>query len=169
MAEQQWFVVQTKVRQEALAEENLNRQHYITYLPKTKVKKRRRDKWLEQIEPLFPGYVFLQLKVGETSVAPVRSTIGVLRLVEFGRHLAPLPESVISFLKNNQDHASGLHENIETPLQKGDAVEVLVGAFAGLKGIYQLQKSSDRVEVLMNILGSQKPITLDGDAIIRSG
>ena len=167
MAEQQWFAVQTKVRQESLAEENLKRQHYTTYLPLIQVRKRRRDKWVEQIEPLFPGYVFLQLEVGETSVAPVRSTVGVLRLIEFGGKLASIPDNIIGFLKGNEE-TSGLHSTIEQPMQLGDIVEVLEGPFAGLKGIYQLQKSSQRVEVLMNILGSQQSITLGGDAIIRS-
>ena len=160
MAEQQWFAVQTKVRQESLAEENLKRQHYTTYLPQIQGRKRRRDKWVEQIEPLFPGYVFLQLEVGETS-------IGVLRLIEFGGKLASIPDNIISFLKDNEE-ASGLHSPIEQPMQLGDIVEVLEGPFAGLKGVYQLQKSSQRVEVLMNILGSQQSITLGGDAIIRS-
>ncbi len=58
---QHWYVVHCKPRQEATAEEHLNRQGYGAYLPKVLLRKRKRDKWVKVVEPLFPRYLFSQV------------------------------------------------------------------------------------------------------------
>ena len=83
-----WYAVQTKPRQEAVAELHLQRQHFETYLPKILVRKHRRDKWTKVVEPLFPRYLFVRLDPDENSLSPVRSTKGVAGPVRFGRTAA---------------------------------------------------------------------------------
>ena len=67
-----WFVVQTKPRQEQIALDNLSRQGYHSYLPRLCQQKRRRDQWHTVVEPLFPGYLFVQLTPGTDNTAPIR-------------------------------------------------------------------------------------------------
>lgn len=55
------YAVHAKPRQEGVANDNLERQGYVTYLPKILVRKRRRDKWVKLVEPLFPRYLFIQV------------------------------------------------------------------------------------------------------------
>lgn len=47
----QWHTVQSKLRQEATAEQNLQRQGFETYLPKICLRKRKRDKWVSLFGP----------------------------------------------------------------------------------------------------------------------
>ena len=50
----EWYAVHARPRQEAVAELNLKRQGYRTYLPRILLRKRRRGKWARVVEPLFP-------------------------------------------------------------------------------------------------------------------
>ena len=79
-----WYVVATKLRQETVALQNLKRQSYEVFLPQITLRKRRRGKWQEVIEPLFPGYLFVALEAGVDDAAPIRSTLGCVGLVRFG-------------------------------------------------------------------------------------
>jgi transcriptional antiterminator RfaH len=160
-----WYALQTKSRQEATAEENLNRQGFDTYLPKISLKKRRRDKWVPVTEPLFSRYLFIQVDADEQSLAPVRSTLGVASLVRFGHLLRPLPNEVIAHLKQAESPSSHQREDAVWPHQPGDLVEVLTGPFAGLTGIYQMQKGEDRALLLLSLLGSTQQIALPIDSL----
>lgn len=54
-----WYVVQTRSRHERVAEENLLRQGYQSYLPLIKQIKIGRNRETIRLEPMFPGYIFL--------------------------------------------------------------------------------------------------------------
>ena len=72
-----WYAVYTKPRQERIARENLERQSFEAYMPLMRVRRKRRDKWVEAIEPMFSRYLFIRLALGTTNVASIRSTRGV--------------------------------------------------------------------------------------------
>jgi len=71
-----WHVVYTKPRQERVAEENLLRQHYETWLPLIGKWTRRAPGWACEAQPMFPRYLFLRTTDAQQSLAPVRSTLG---------------------------------------------------------------------------------------------
>jgi len=81
-----WYVVATRPRQESVARDHLTRQGYSVLLPEISLKKRRQSRWVVVIEPLFPGYLFVQLAFGQDDTAPIRSTRGCRDLVRFGKH-----------------------------------------------------------------------------------
>ena len=103
----EWYAVHARPRQEAVAELNLERQGYHTYLPKIRLRKRRRDKWTKVVEPLFPRYLFIRVDPNRQSLAPVRSTLGVAGLVRFGQLLRPVPDGVIAYLKQVENPTTG--------------------------------------------------------------
>ena len=160
-----WYAVQTKPRQEATAEHNLQRQGFTTYLPKILLRKRRRDKWTKVVEPLFPRYLFIQVDPGEHSLAPVRSTLGVAGLVRFGHHLEPVPDSIIDYLRQAENPDTHQHHADDWPQQRGDAVRILEGPFAGLGGIFQAATSEQRAMVLIELLGRHNTVQVPMDAI----
>ena len=161
----EWYAVQTRPRQEAIAELNLARQGYHSYLPKVLLRKRRRDKWTRVVEPLFPRYLFIQVDPGEQSLAPVRSTLGVAGLVRFGQLLRPVPDSVIEYIKQAENPDTHQQHADEWPHQPGDAVQILEGPFAGLSGIFQAATGEERAMLLIELLGRQNTIDVAMDAI----
>src|SRR5450759_2270221 len=93
-----WYAVCCKPRQEAVAEENLLRQGFHVYLPRIRIRQRRRGQWLDAVEVLFPRYIFIRIDPLRRTTAPVRSTRGVIGLVRFGGQPAVVPDSVMEAL-----------------------------------------------------------------------
>lgn len=154
----QWYAVHTRPRQENTAEEHLNRQGFNAYLPKVLLRKRKRDKWVKIVEPLFPRYLFIQVDPQLLSLAPVRSTLGVAGLVRFGHELRPVPDGVIACLKTAENTETHQLDADAWPHKPGDRVEVLEGPFAGLTCIFQLATAEERGLLLIDLLGRQNSI-----------
>jgi transcriptional antiterminator RfaH len=151
----QWFVVSTKPRQEQVALDNLQRQGFHAYLPRIAMQKRRRDQWHSVSEPLFPGYVFVQLTLGQDNTAPIRSTLGARGLVRFGTHTPSLDNSLIDWFKQQEQQQFEQPKTASDLFKPGAPVTILNGPFAGLQAVYEMPKSADRALLLISILGRE--------------
>lgn len=149
-----WYLVYTKPRQEEVALTNLLRQGYGAYLPRARHWRRRQGRRVQVVEPLFPRYLFIHLDTQTDNWGPIRSTLGVASLVRFGPEPAQIPESLVSFLKQ-QESEQGLHDWAEPDFAAGDRVRVAEGPFGGYGGILLARTSRERVLVLLDILGRQ--------------
>ena len=154
-----WYLVVTKPQSEFKAQENLSRQGYETYLPLVQTSRRRNGKIVNRTEALFPRYLFIYLDKETDNWAPIRSTIGVAGLVRFGGMPAVVPENMIANLKNNENEF-GLQSFEKKELKQGDKFEIVDGPFEGYKAIYQKMKSTERVSVLLDIVGKNTQVTL---------
>ena len=161
--ESPWYVVATKPRQESIARDHLQRQGYRLLLPEIRLKKRRQNRWAEAVEPLFPGYLFVQLTFGRDDPAPIRSTRGCRDLVRFGEHHPPIPASVLEELTSQ---AAFVSEG--GPLFiAGDSVRLEGGAFSGLTAVFDMPKGDDRAQVLIQMLGKEQQVIVHSDQLIR--
>ena len=95
----QWFVVHTKPRQEQRALENLQRQGFAAWLPMLSVEKFRRGRLEKVVEPMFSRYLFIQLDKVSSNWSPIRSTMGVSKLVTFGNQPAAVPPDIVDALR----------------------------------------------------------------------
>ena len=158
-----WYVVATRPRQESVARDHLTRQGYSVLLPEISLKKRRQSRWVAVVEPLFPGYLFVQLAFGQDDTAPIRSTRGCRDLVRFGEHHPPIPATVVEVLMG-QD--ASVRES--GPLfTSGERVRVEGGPFAGLAAIYDMPKGDDRARVLLEMLGKVQQVVVDSDHLAK--
>ena len=162
----QWFVVNTKPRQEQVALDNLQRQGYHAYLPRIVMQKRRRDQWHSVSEPLFPGYVFVQLTLGQDNTAPIRSTLGARGLVRFGTHTPSLDNSLIDWFEQQEQQQFEQPKTASDLFKPGAPVTILAGPFAGLQAVYEMPKSADRALLLISILGRQTQIQCELNNIV---
>ena len=154
-----WYLIHTKPLGERIAQCNLERQGYGVYFPRLLRRGVYGRHQRERIDPLFPRYLFLGLHHAQQSLAPVRSTVGVARVVRFGCEYAVVPPDVIYALQSRADPASGLHQLTHwSPLRAGSPVRIVQGPFAGLEGIFEREVGSDRVDVLLEVLGRQTPV-----------
>jgi len=160
MSEQRcWYLIHSKPRMEKQAEENLSRQGYETYLPMVKTRRRRNNRYITLVEAFFPRYLFIYLNTQTDNWAPIRSTLGVSRLIQFGGIPAIAPAELIDSLKTNEDELG--FQNIEKKEMKaGDKVNIIDGPFAGYTGIYNKKKSTERVTILLDIVGKQSEVTI---------
>ena len=148
-----WYLIHTKIRQERVALENLERQGFACFLPTILAEKLRRGVLQVVQEPLFPRYLFIRLGTGveSQSWAPIRSTLGVSRLVTFGQTPATIHDELIAQLQVKTDSAEVQLRHFEPAEQ----VVVTDGPFLGVEAIYQMADAEGRVMVLLNILSKQ--------------
>ncbi len=154
-----WYLVHTKPQQEYRAQENLKRQGYTTYLPVFRNRRRRKNRYIERTEPLFPRYLFIQLSQETDNWAPIRSTIGVSALVRFGTRPAQVPNELVEVLVAREDE-NGIQDLPPPEFTKGDRVRIVEGVMSGLEGIYMAKDSTERVTILLEIAGRHTRVSL---------
>lgn len=159
-----WYLVYCKPRQEHVARENLSRQGYETYLPRLHERRRRQGKRVSLVAPMFPRYLFIHLSSESDNWAPIRSTLGVVSVVRFGRTPARVPDDLVAAMKSRED-AEGLHVLPANDYRPGRRVRITEGSFAGYEGIFQAATGRDRVTVLLDVLGRNARTSVDADAI----
>ncbi len=163
-----WFVVQTKPRQEDIALENLERQGFVSYLPKILLKKKLRNRWQKVIEPLFRNYLFIHTDPDHQSISVVRSTTGVTKLVRFGLELVPIPSDIIDLIKLREKQVSADFSETTCNFCKGDKLEITEGPLTGLSAIFEIQNAQERIFVLMEILGKQSRVSLSLSQVVKA-
>ncbi len=164
-----WYVIHTKPACEGVALENLSRQRYTAYLPLMVQTLRRAGRRHERVGALFPRYLFLRLNEGQQTLAPVASTVGVAAIVRFGTRYAIVPDEVIADLQARADPATGLHRlNCGRKLTPGAAVRIRLGPFDGLEGVFEREAGTDRVVVLLRLLGQSAPVCVPADFVMAS-
>ena len=80
-------------------------------------------------------------------------------MVRFGAIPAVVPENMIANLKSNEDEI-GLQSFEKNELKQGDKVAIIDGLFEGYEAIYQQMKGTERVSVLLDIVGKSTQVTL---------
>jgi transcriptional antiterminator RfaH len=148
--EMQWFLLQTKVRQEQRAAENLKRQKVASFCPMIRVEKISQGKRSEVQDVLFPGYLFVQL--GETSVSTtaVRSTRGVSHFVTSAGAPIKVPHGLVEQLRERVTvHADVVMSQLP---KSGAKVEVIDGLFKGVNAVFAEPDGNSRAIVMVTLL-----------------
>lgn len=159
-----WYLIQTKPRQERLAQENLERQGYTIYLPFAEIRRRKRGRTVRVVDPMFPRYLFICLCDETDDWRPIRSTLGVTNLVKFGQMPARIPDSLISSLRKRENEQGIL---IVTPpdYKIGEKVRIAEGPMEGYEGIFQSRTGKERVVILLQIAKKSIKIQLAADQV----
>jgi transcriptional antiterminator RfaH len=159
-----WYLLRTKANAEQQSYDHLERQGYAAYFPRFIRRIRRVDTRSVAVVPLFPGYVFVHVRIGEQILGPIKSTRGVLNIVRFGEDYAVVPDRVIHEL-HLRANDRGLHEGADRYPKPHDRIRVKEGPFEGMEAIFQRDCGEDRVLVLMSILGHDRTVKLPEHSI----
>jgi len=161
MATSNWLLLQVKPRQEMRALENLERQQGVCYCPLIRVEKLSRGKRVYGEEPLFPGYLFINMDSGRSDLtyAAVRSSRGVSKIVSFGVEPIKVPDALLDQIKHREQTDSMGLISKDLP-QSGDSISITEGPFRGLKAVFSHTDGVQRSIVLINLLNQQTPTSL---------
>jgi len=156
-----WYVVQTHAHAEGKAAAHLARQGFDAYLPRY-LKRRRHARRIETVAaPLFPRYLFVTVDTMRQRWRAIHSTIGVTHLVCNGDDPVPVTDDVIETLKAREDEQGFVTLRQRPRFALGEKVRVLDGVFADCLGLFDGMKDSDRVTVLLDLLGRKVRLVLD--------
>ncbi len=162
---QRWYVVQSHPNAELKAVTHLNRQGFVTYLPRY-LKRRRHARRVDVVAaPLFPRYLFVSIDTTAQRWRSIYSTVGVSSLVCTGDTPLPVAEQVVAALKQRED-GTGLVKLDHRPLfRAGDKIRMLEGVFTDCLGLYDGMPDRDRVAVLLDLLGRKVRVLVDPESV----
>lgn len=127
-----WYVLYTRSRHEKKVEEELLKQGFESYCPKTKHLKKWSDRKKIVEEPLFKSYCFV--KILENQKYEVLTTLGVVKFISFGGKSATLRSEIVERIKSMLNEFESREVNIEK-LNEKDNVLIKSGVFIDNKGI----------------------------------
>lgn len=162
-ARNSWFLAQLRPNCHKIAERNLLRQGFQTFLPMHEEVKRRPGQFVTKLRPLFTGYMFVGFDATKGSWRAVNSTYGITRLVSFGGEPQPVPLDLISRLMRRCDEGGKL---LPPPiLNTGDAVKITDGPFAEFVATIEEINSDQRVWILLELMGRSTRVAVQPDAL----
>jgi len=158
-----WAAVSLKPNQTHKAEANLKRQEIDFLAPKIIVTKRQHNRFINKINLLFPGYIFVNIDLSTDDPRKVQSTYGVSQILKVGGQIGTLPKNFIEELKSAK---LDVPQTCEVGLKPGDNIEIIRGPFAGLIAKITELDSQNRLKCLFNILQGKINMSMNGKDVV---
>jgi transcriptional antiterminator RfaH len=158
-----WFVVQTKPKNEERASGNLANGGFEVLAPRLKARRYREGRFVSIIEPMFPGYIFVKFDPID-DFHMIKYTRGVKGVVHFGDRIAPIRPELVEFIRSRLD--DGIAIIRQKPLAKGERVLIQDGPFKGLSGIFEKElDGKERVAILLEGIAFAATMEIDRDLV----
>lgn len=158
MQDFKWYLVQFKPNSHRIAERNLLRQGFDVFLPMQKITKRNATRFVHELRPVFPGYLFVHLCASAGPWRTVNATYGVSKLVSFSKIPAPVPDDFIDGLISRCDQDAVL--KADGDMCPGDQVIINQGPFSNFLATIQDIQDDERVWILLDLLGQKSKINV---------
>jgi len=158
-----WYALHTKSRFESVVCDLLIKKSIDAFLPKVRVKSKRRDRNVMLNTPLFPGYLFVNTDLNPDKHLEILKTTGAVKLIGNQNKPVPIPDEAVESLKimviAENPVATG------SKLKKGDRVIVVSGPFTGVIGSFIRYQGKGRIVVNIEALGQFASVDVDEDDI----
>jgi transcription elongation factor/antiterminator RfaH len=158
-----WYVLHTKSRFENVVSDGLIKKSLEVFLPKIKVKSKRRDRKLMIQVPLFPGYLFVKTDLKPTEHIEILKTVGAVKLIGSKEGPISVSDETVESLKIMVTGSDAITTG--SRFRKGDRVLIVYGPLAGVKGTFSRYRGQDRVVVYIEALGQFAAVEVDEDDI----
>jgi transcriptional antiterminator NusG len=171
----QWFAVHTLSGQEQKVKTYIEKfkkaeelDDFISevLLPTEVVSEVKGGKKSTKVRKLYPGYVFVNMKLyeeGKVIIKPfyfVKDAAGVIGFVG-GEHPAPLRQTEIDEIKARIEAATG-KEVPKVSFEVGEEVKITDGAFANLTGrVDEIDPARGKLKISVSIFGRFTPVELE--------
>jgi transcriptional antiterminator RfaH len=151
-----WFLVQTNSRCEKKCLEGLKKLDIEAYLPLHKVKRQWSDRVKTIEEPLFKGYIFVNIESrNRFSIFKVQN---IFRYVQFNSEFATISQKEIDAIKKALENDKIL-EIVEINFEIGQEVLVTSGPFSGVHA--RLIDTSKRGKLILEVKSIGKGVVLE--------
>ena len=159
-----WYVVQSKPREELRAEYFLKEKGFQVYLPLMEVAITRGFRDVMKEKPLFPSYLFCHFDA-ERSLAYVRWTKGVVKILPESIAPTSVDDGLVTAIRS-----LGQKDGIirKKALEKYDQIRITRGPMKDILGIFDYWTSDEgRVRLLLNFLNYQASVELHHSLVER--
>jgi transcriptional antiterminator RfaH len=157
-----WFALFAKPRMEYRVADTLAARGLDTWVPTLQYHGRRGNA-LER--PFFPRYLFARFDWDQVGGVNIQWTPGLSRLVTFDGHPSWLDDRRLEFLRSR---LSGVDGDAFLALKPGERVRVRQGPFQDMEAVFDRRMNgTQRVAILLDILGRRTPVVVSADDIER--
>jgi len=160
-----WRLVRALTGREVFAAEQLARQRFTVFLPKQLKTVRHARRTRVALGAYFPGYLFVELDLAKDRWRSVNGTLGVSHLIGPEERPTPVPRGVVEALIEAADERGVL---TGPPLQAGQKVRIIAGAFADKLAVIERLDDAGRVRVLLDIIDRQVAVSVTRDFLNAS-
>jgi len=158
-----WYAIQANRHEERRVVHHLALKAIPSFLPFIEVVRRYGKRRVARVEPLFPGYLFVQLAPREANPGSwyaVRWAPGVRRILGTADVPVPVPDDVIATIQARMKDFGFVRPG--SRFVNGSRVRFRHGPLAGLEAIFAGPVSRQgRVRVLLELLGQPRRIEVD--------
>ncbi len=164
-----WYVVQVysgyeqKVKlslQDRIAQAGMHGSFGDILIPMETVQETRSGSTRVTAKTFYPGYIFVQMTMGDEAWHLVRDTPKITGFVG-GRYPRPVPAPEIRSVVQQVEEGAA-KPRPQVVFEHGDHVRVVDGAFANFTGtVEEVKPEKQKVRVLVSIFGRATPVELD--------
>lgn len=152
-----WYAIYVRSRYEKKVAEQLKERQIEYFLPLVSRLRLWKDRKKMVQMPLFPGYVFVHIKLADKLT--VLTVDGAVYLVKFEDQPAPIPDSQIENIRRLLAHPKLIEPY--PYIDKGEWVEIIYGPFAGVRG--KLIQNHGRRRLLVGVELIRQAISVEVD------
>ncbi len=145
-----WYAVYVRSRYEKKVHQTLGEQEIISFLPLLDTWKQWSDRKKKVSEPLFRGYVFVNIDIRRDNIN-VLDTEGVVKFIGIKRTPSVIGEKDIDWLKKLVREPDSITRRVNT-LPAGQRVRVLAGPFKDFEGVVVRQGRETKLVVFFDTI-----------------
>lgn len=111
---------------------------------------------------LYPGYVLVDVAMGQEALHVINSIQGVIKFVAQGKYPSPLRQDEVNRLLGVVEEVQSSESKEEIPFLVGQAVEITEGPFADFSGtVEEILSDKGKVKVKVSLFGRPTTVELD--------
>jgi transcription antitermination factor NusG len=154
-----WYAIQTRSNFEKLVSSDLAAKGIETYLPCWTEVHRWKDRQKQVEMPLFPGYLFARFTDSNANRIEVDKTIGVSRILGYGKTIEPVPDSELEAVRAVV--SSTARYTVHPLLKEGSWVRIKCGPLRELEGRLVRFKAGPRLVISVALLAKSVAVEVD--------
>jgi len=172
MEEKRWYVVHTYAGYENKVKTNLDKRVesmemqdkiFRVLVPMEKELETKNGQKRTVLKKVFPGYVLVEMVMGDDSWFVVRNTPGVTGFVGPGSKPVPLSESEVNHILKQMGLDEPRHK---VDFSVNDQVRVISGPFSNFIGtIEEIHPERAKLKVSVSMFGRETPVELTFDQV----
>ena len=158
-----WYALYVRSRYEKRVHQLLLEQGVVSFLPLLDTWKQWSDRKKKVSEPLFRGYLFVNIAMQREKIA-VLDTEGVVKFIGIGKTPSVIYQRDIEWLKQLVREPDAVHRTVDS-LPPGQKVRVLVGPFKDFEGVVVKQGRESRLVVFFESIMQGVEVTIFPDVL----
>jgi len=160
-----WYAVQVRPKHEFAIAHHLNNLSVENYLPVREVTAFRAMQGNSKFQPLFPGYLFVRLDLGQGP--RLYSVPGVVRMLGCRGIPIPIGDREIETIRSILTCSSRVQTL--SPIKCGDEVTVCSGPLTGIRGTFLRAAAGNMLVISLPLLQRSLAVTLPTEWVITPG